>query len=414
MIGSLFAGISGLNANSTAMTVIGDNIANVNTTAFKANRSSFANVLSQSLGGSLGSDIGRGVEFWGTSPLWTQGSLENTGSPTDLAISGKGFFMVQGDSGTNFFTRAGQFHLNEIGDMVNPDGYLVQGYEIDANGNLGNLTSISIPGERISPPFATTELSFDINLDSRTPTNGTYSTSQSVFDTLGNAIPLTLTYTKTANPGEWTVSAAIPATAGSGVAFNPATGPTGTITMTFDPNGNLSSPGGDQTLQLTLTNGATNPLDITWDLFDAGGANLGDITGYASPSATTFQYQDGYTSGVLRGISVDEDGVVTAAYSNGQLTPTYQIALADFPSYDGLAKLGKNLYSESLASGQPMPGVAGNGRLGSITPSAIEMSNIDLAQEFVKMITTQRAFQANSKVITTSDEILSDLINIKR
>ena len=414
MIGSLFAGISGLNANSTAMTVIGDNIANVNTTAFKANRSSFANVLSQSLGGSIGGDIGRGVEFWGTSPLWTQGSLENTGSPTDLAISGKGFFIVQDDSGTNYFTRAGQFHLDEVGDMINPDGYLVQGYEIDANGNLGNLISISIPGERISPPSATTELSFDINLDSRTPTNGTYSTSQSVFDTLGNAIPLTLNYTKTANPGEWTVSGAIPATAGSGVAFNTAAGPTGTITMTFDPNGNLSSPGGDQTLQLTLTNGATNPLDITWDLFDAGGTNLGDITGYASPSATTFQFQDGYTSGVLRGISVDEDGVVTAAYSNGQLTPTFQIALADFPSYDGLAKLGKNLYSESLASGQPMPGVAGNGRLGSITPSAIEMSNIDLAQEFVKMITTQRAFQANSRVITTSDEILSELINIKR
>ena len=414
MIGSLFAGISGLNANSTAMTVIGDNIANVNTTAFKANRSSFANVLSQSLGGSIGSDIGRGVEFWGTSPLWTQGSLENTSSPTDLAISGKGFFIVQNDSGTNFFTRAGQFHLDQAGDMVNPDGYLVQGYEIDANGNLGNLTSISIPGERISPPFATTEFSFDINLDSTTATNGTYSTSQSVFDTLGNAIPLTLTFTKTANPGEWTVGAAIPASAGSGVAFNPASGPTGTITMAFDTNGNLSNPAGDQTLQLTLTNGATTPLDITWDLFDTSGASLGDITGYATPSATTFQYQDGYTSGVLRGISVDEDGVVTAAYSNGQLTPTYQIALADFPSYDGLAKLGKNLYSESLASGQPMPGVAGNGRMGSITPGAIEMSNIDLAQEFVKMITTQRAFQANSRVITTSDEILSELINIKR
>jgi len=414
MIGSLFAGISGLNANSTAMTVIGDNIANVNTTAFKANRSSFANVLSQSLGGSIGSDIGRGVEFWGTSPLWTQGSLENSGSPTDLAISGKGFFIVQDDSGTNFFTRAGQFHLDQAGDMVNPDGYLVQGYAIDANGNLGNLTSISIPGERISPPSATTEFSFDINLDSTTATNGTYSTSQSVFDTLGNAIPLTLTFTKTANPGEWTVGAAIPASAGPGVAFNPASGPTGTITMAFDTNGNLSNPAGDQTLQLTLTNGATNPLDITWDLFDTSGANLGDITGYATPSATTFQYQDGYTSGVLRGISVDEDGVVTAAYSNGQLTPTYQIALADFPSYDGLAKLGKNLYSESLASGQPMPGVAGNGRMGSITPGAIEGSNVDLSQEFTSMIIAQRGFQANARVITTADEMLTELVNLKR
>jgi flagellar hook protein FlgE len=409
MIGSLFAGISGLNANSTAMTVIGDNIANVNTTAFKANRSAFANVLSQSLGGSLSSGIGRGVEFWGTSPLWTQGSMENTGNPTDLAINGKGFFIVQDDSGVNYFTRAGQFHLDEAGDMVNPDGYLVQGYQIDSNGNLGNLTTISIPGERISPPSATTEFSFDINLDSETATNGTYSTSQSVFDSLGNAIPLTLTFTKQAAAQTWSVAASVPSPNGP-VTINGAA----TAAVTFDSDGNLTAPAADRTLSIVLANGADTPLAVSWDLYDASGANLDDITGFSSPSTTTFQYQDGYSSGVLRGISVDEDGVVTAAYSNGQLTPTYQIALADFPSYDGLAKLGQNLYSESLESGQPMPGVAGNGRLGSITPSAVEMSNIDLAQEFVKMITTQRAFQANSRVITTSDEILSELINIKR
>ncbi len=409
MIGSLYAGISGLNANSTAMTVIGDNIANVNTTGFKSNRSSFANVLSQSLGGSLSSGIGRGVEFWGASPLWTQGSLENTGSPTDLAINGKGFFIVQDDGGANFYTRAGQFHLDDAGDMVNPDGYLVQGYEIDANGNLGNLTTISIPGERISPPSATTEFSFDINLDAQTPVNGTYSTSQSVFDSLGNAIPLTLTFTKQSAAQTWTAAASVPAPNGP-VTINGGA----SVPLTFDSVGNLTAPAADPTVSITLANGAASPLSITWDLYDASGALNGDVTGYASSSATTFQYQDGYTSGVLRGISVDEDGVVTAAYSNGQLTPTYQIALADFPSYYGLAKMGQNLYAESLESGQPMPGVAGNGRLGSITPNAIEMSNIDLAQEFVKMITTQRAFQANSRVITTSDEILSELINIKR
>jgi flagellar hook protein FlgE len=409
MIGSLFAGISGLNANSTAMTVIGDNIANVNTTAYKSNRSMFANVLSQSLGGSLGSGIGRGVEFWGTSPLWTQGSLENTASPTDLAINGKGFFMVQDDAGANYYTRAGQFYLDADGDMVNPDGLYVQGYEIDSNGNLGNLTTISIPGERISPPSATTEFTFDINLDSETAPNGTYSTSQSIFDSLGNAIPLTLTFTKQAAAQTWSVAASVPAPNG------PVTiGGAATATVTFDSNGNLTAPAGDQTLSIAFTNGAATPQTLTWDLVDAGGTSLGDVTGFSSPSSTTFQYQDGYTSGILRGISVDEDGVVTAAYSNGQLTPTYQIALADFPSYDGLTKMGKNLYTESLQSGQPMLGVAGNGRIGSITPSAIEMSNIDLAQEFVKMITTQRAFQANSRVITTSDEILAELINIKR
>jgi flagellar hook protein FlgE len=409
MIGSLFAGISGLNANATAMTVIGDNIANVNTTAFKANRSSFANVLSQSLNGSASSGIGRGVEFWGTSPLWTQGSMENTGSATDLAINGKGFFIVQDDSGANFYTRAGLFHLDDGGDMINPDGYLVQGYQIDASGNLGNLTTISIPGERISPPSATTEFTFDINLNSQTPTNGTYSTSQSVFDSLGNAISLTLTFTKQAAAQTWSVAASVPAPNGPATINGAAT-----ATVTFDSDGNLTPPAADPTIAITLANGATTPLSVTWDLYDASGTSLGDITGYASSSSTTFQYQDGYASGVLQSISVDEDGVVTAAYSNGQLTPTYQIALADFPSYDGLTKLGQNLYAESLQSGQPLPGVAGNGRLGSLTPGAIEMSNIDLAQEFVKMITTQRAFQANSRVITTSDEILAELINIKR
>jgi len=408
MIGSLFAGISGLNANATAMTVIGDNIANVNTTAFKANRSSFANVLSQSLGGSLGNDIGRGVDFWGTSALWTQGSLENTGSATDLAINGKGFFIVNDSSGASFYTRAGQFYLDESGDMVNPDNYVLQGYQIDASGNLGSLMDINIPGERMSPPQPTQNFTFDINLNAEAATGATYSTSQSVYDSLGNAIPLTLTFTKTdpaVTPRTWTVAATVPAPNG------PVTIAGGT-SITFDTSGNMTAPAGDLTVDITLANGASN-MSVTWDLVDTTGP-LGDITGYAATSNTTFQTQDGYASGVLRGISVDENGIVTAAYSNGQLTPLFQVAMADFASYEGLSNMGKNLYAESLSSGQPLPGVAGDGRLGNITPMAIEMSNVDLAQEFVKMITTQRAFQANSRVITTSDEILSELINIKR
>jgi flagellar hook protein FlgE len=407
MIGSLFAGISGLNANAMAMTVIGDNIANVNTIAYKSNRASFANVLSQSLGGSSGNDIGRGVEFWGTSPTWTQGSLENTGSATDLAINGKGFFIVNEPSGTSYYTRAGLFNLNEVGELVNPDDLIVQGYEIDAGGNRGSITDISIPGDRVSPPSPTTTFTFDINLDGSAATGDTYSASQSVFDSLGNAIPLTLTFTKQAAPlRTWVLSGS--AAPNGPVGFTPAAG----TTFTFDSSGNLTAPASDLTLDITMSNGAAN-MSLVWDLVDASGP-LGDVTGYAAPSNTTFQSQDGYASGVLRGISINESGVVTAAYSNGQLTPVFQLAMADFPSYEGLAKMGKNLYSESINSGQPLPGVAGDGRLGSITPMAIEMSNVDLAQEFVKMITTQRAFQANARVITTSDEILAELINIKR
>ena len=412
MIGSLFAGISGLNANATAMTVIGDNIANVNTTAFKSNRSSFANVLSQSLGGSTGNDIGRGVEFWGTSPLWTQGSLENTGSATDLAINGKGFFIVNDPSGSSFYTRAGQFYLDENGGMVNPDNYVVQGYEIDTNGNLGNLTDISIPGDVVSPPSGTANFTFDINLDAGAATGATYTTSQSVYDSLGNAIPLSLTFSKEAAARTWTVAATAPSTTAP-ITFTPTAGVAApTASFVFDTSGNLTSPSTDLALDMTMTNGAAN-LQINWDLIDASGG-LGDITGYSSPSNTTFQTQDGFSSGVLRSISVDESGVVAVSYSNGELIPMFQVAMADFPAYEGLTKLGANLYAESTNSGQPLPGVAGDGRLGSITPMAIEMSNVDLAQEFVKMITTQRAFQANSRVITTSDEILNELINLKR
>jgi flagellar hook protein FlgE len=201
----------------------------------------------------------------------------------------------------------------------------------------------------------------------------------------------------------------------AGTVTTPATDVTIDITnYTFDgSNGSLLNNTDSQITLSNLLSGADD-LVLNWDLVDAAGVTHGDLSQYSSPSMTTFQTQDGFTSGVLRGVSVDEFGVVTGSYSNGQLTPLYQVLLADFPNYYGLNKMGKNLYTESRESGQPLQGVSQTGRLGSISPSAIEMSNADLAQEFVKMITTQRAFQANSRVITVSDEILAELINIKR
>jgi flagellar hook protein FlgE len=417
MIASLYAGISGLSANATAMTVIGDNIANVNTTAFKSNSAHFANVLSSSLGGdSATANVGRGVEFWGVNAQWTQGSLENSSSATDLAVNGKGFFMVQDLSGSNFYTRAGNFTFDKQGYLVNPDGLQLQGYQIDSNGNIGSISDIYIPGERVSPPSATTVFNFDVNLSSSAEVGDTYTTAQTVYDSLGNAIPMTFTFTNT-GPGAWTVAGSVPATVGSAVTIGGAA----SMAVTFDANGAMTAPAGDVTVAVTpganglMANGAS-PLSMTWDFYDDSTPPVshGDVTGYSSASGTTFQYQDGYPAGMLRGISIDETGVVTASYSNGEMTPLYQVALVDFPSYDGLTKLGKNLYAESLASGQALVGTAGTGRLGSVAPSSLEMSNVDLAEEFVKMITTQRAFQANSRVITSSDEILQELINIKR
>ena len=420
MISSLFAGISGLSANSTAMTVIGDNIANVNTTAFKSNKFSFANVLSQSMGTSTTDGIGRGVEFGGVSPSWSQGSVENTSNSTDMAINGKGFFMVEDNFGSAFYTRAGEFTFDREGYLVNPDGLFVQGYAVssiaaDGTITLGAIENINVPAESTAPPQATTTFTLDINLDAGAAAGDTYASTQTIYDSLGNAIPLTLTFTKSlVNPNEWSAAVTVP----PGTVATPATdiGITN-ATLTFDGNGNLTT-GTDPSITLTnLVSGAA-PISganaINWDLFDSAAVTNGDLTQYAAASTYNFNTQDGYAAGNLRGVSVDESGYVFGAYSNGQLTPLYQVVLADFPSYFGLNKLGHNLYAESPASGQAMPGVALSGSLGSISPSAIEMSNVDLAQEFVKMITTQRAFQANSRVITTSDEILQELISLKR
>ena len=415
MIGSLFAGMVGLNVNSTAMTVLGDNIANVNTTAFKSNRSSFANILSVSLAGSSSSDVGRGVQFQGTTPMWTQGTIENTNSPTDLAINGSGFFVLDDGSGASFYSRAGEFQFDRDGNLVNLSGLFVQGYEVTATNPdgslvLGAITNVCVPGQSTSPPSATTTATIDVNLDSSTAALGTYATTTTVYDSLGNTIPLTLTFTKNA-ANDWTASVSAPA----GTVTNPLTdiGITN-ANLTFDANGNLNAGAGDPVITLSNLLSGANDLSITWDVYDAALASNGDITQYSSPSTTTFQTQNGYPSGTLRVVGIDEFGVVSGSYSNGRLTPLFQLVMADFPSYYGLTKMGKNLYSESLASGQPLLGTAQSGRLGSISTNSIEMSNVDLAQEFVKMITTQRAFQANSRVITTSDEILSELINLKR
>jgi len=335
-----------------------------------------------------------------------------------MAINGKGFFMVEDNSGSAFYTRAGEFTFDREGYLVNPDGLFVQGFAVSAVAADGTITTgaienINVPAESTAPPQATTTFTLDINLDAGAALGDTFASTQTVYDSLGNAIPLTLNFEKTA-ANEWTAGVTVP----TGTVATPATDIVLTnATLTFDGNGNLTT---GTNPSITLTNLASGAADISggnainWDLFDSAAASNGDLTQYAGASTYNFNIQDGYAAGNLRGVSVDESGYVFGAYSNGQLTPLYQVVLADFPSYFGLNKLGHNLYAESSASGQAMPGVALSGSLGSISPSAIEMSNVDLAQEFVKMITTQRAFQANSRVITTSDEVLQELINLKR
>jgi len=415
MIGSLFAGMVGLNVNSTSMTVLGDNIANVNTTAYKSNRSSFANILSSSLAGSVSSDVGRGVQFQGTTPMWTQGTIENTNNPTDMAINGGGFFVLQDSGGANLFSRAGEFHFDRDGNLMNLGGLFVQGYEVtgtnpDGTLILGAVTNINASGQNVSQPLASSTLSVDVNLNSDTAPLLTYATTTTVYDSLGNAIPLTLTFTNN-GPNDWTAVPSVPPTVALPGDVSMTNG-----NLTFDAFGNLNAGAGIPQISINNLLSGGNDMTIDWDVYDAAApfASNGSLTQYSSTSGTTFQTQNGYAAGTLRTVDVNDFGVVTGSYSNGQLTPLFQLVMADFPSYYGLTKMGKNLYAESLESGTALLGTPQSGRLGSISTNAVEMSNVDLAAEFVKLITTQRAFQANSRVITTSDEILNELINLKR
>jgi len=399
MIGSLYSGISGLKANTSAMAVIGDNIANVNTTGFKTSRVEFSNIFNATLGQSK-TQIGRGVTMSGVSSNWNSGTMETTNTATDLALNGPGMFIVRNSANNGqYYTRAGQFEFNADNLLVNADGLEVQGYAIDAAGNMGALGTITLPSG-ISTPQATTQLTMGINLDAGAAVGDTFDTTISVYDSLGNSVELNCNFTNT-GAGEWTC--AITSSVGTAT-ISPAV-------FEFDVNGVLTAPTSDPEIEVTGLAG--DDLSIDW-LLSGASASHGAVTGYAGTSVKTSQTQDGYPSGMLQGIAVDEDGIFTALYSNGTMSPFAQIAVADFASYAGLSKQGSNLFTSSLASGQPVISVPNTAGVGAIAPSSLEMSNVDLAQEFVSLITTQRAFQANSKVITTSDEVLSELINIKR
>lgn len=409
MIGSLYSGISGLKAQTSAMAVIGDNIANVNTTGFKTSRVQFANVFNATLGQSK-MQIGRGVTMGGMTANWNSGTMETTNTVTDLAINGQGMFIVRDPSNNGqYYTRAGQFEFNGSNMLVNQDGLEVQGYSIDPNtGTVGALGTITLPNG-ISTPHETEEITLGLNLDAGAAVGDSFDTTISVYDSLGNSVELNLVFENTgANAWRWyvnpSVGAASPAGAGPPVDYE---------VITFNNAGVLTAPAANPTIDITGLAGAD--MSVDWVMIDPGtGATDGSVTGFAGTSVKTTQTQDGYPSGMLQGISVDEDGIFTALYSNGTMSPFAQISVADFASYAGLSKQGSNLFTSSLASGQPVITTPNSAGVGAIAPSSLEMSNVDLAQEFVALITTQRAFQANSKVITTSDEVLNELINIKR
>ncbi|AKU93021.1 flagellar hook protein FlgE [Vulgatibacter incomptus] len=410
---SLHTGASGLASSSLDLSVVGDNIANANTIGFKGSRVAFEEALAQSLMGAGGR--GLGVNIQAIQRIITQGALIQTGLATDLALQGSGYFVVRGNHAGrdgSYYTRAGQFTVDSDGYLVNLDGLRVQGWQADAVGTVsGKLGDLALAGAA-SPPKATGSVTIKANLQADAailppwdPANprdtSNFSSSVTIFDSLGAAHSVEVFYRKTAD-GSWEWHAM---TDGGGLQGGAA----GTLTeiaagdLTFDTDGKLVS---DNQTSNFLPKGATSPQALALDVTG--------MTQFANPSAVSFLNQDGWAAGDLAGITIDQEGRVVGAFTNGHSKVLGQLAVASFAAPDQLERLGGNLLGPAPSAGEPTIGTASSGGRAAIVAGALEQSNVDIATEFIRMIEAQRGFQANSKTVTTADQLLSDLIQLKR
>jgi flagellar hook protein FlgE len=418
MMRSLFAGVSGLRNHQTEMDVIGNNIANVNTVAFKASRVVFKEAFAQLLqgasrppgntGGINPIQIGSGMNIGSIDQLFTQGSLSSTGQNTDLAIQGDGFFVLS-DGQKKVYTRAGNFQLDANGRLIAPNnGFVVQGINADSFGNFNaasSITDIVLPLGQKSPPQATSDISLTGNLDQNAEVGTEHAMGITVYDGAGAPHSLQITFTNTA-PGAWDWTATIGGTSGT-----VASGGSGTAT--FSPSGSLLTfTGGDP---MTIDPGAAGGGDTFDVAINPGTINgIDGLAGFAKQSNAVVSGQNGYQAGDLTDISVDKTGVITGFFTNGVSRSLAQISLASFNNPSGLLRAGDNIYTESANSGLAVVGFAGVSNTSTLTPGALENSNVDISQEFTNMIIAQRGFQANARVITTSDEMLQELVNLRR
>ena len=438
---ALYSGVSGMAANGNAMSVVGNNIANSNTIGYKQSRTIFSDLLSQTISTSGStSQIGNGVGLNSVDNIFSQGTFENTESSTDLAIEGPGFFIVSEDgTGKMYYTRAGSFTFDPTGRLINPEGLSVQGYYLDDDGRTyGDLAGIQVDVNSYSPGQATSAVTLTTNLDSNSTVNpggaafdidnpadtSNYAASIQVYDSLGNTHLVTNYFRKTA-ANTWDYHTLVPGTeVGSTDAFVEV----GTGSLVFDTEGELLSltTGGTTYPVYTLGGGGEKipvdpaPTAVTGALAWVNGSSATqtaaftfNMSQYSSNSVVVSQVQDGYGTGNLVSLSIDNDGNVIGNFSTGNPRQLARVALAKFANPGGLVKEGGNLYSATNSSGTPIYGTVGSG-VGKIFTNSLEQSNVDLAQEFVRMITIQRGFQANSRIITTTDEMMSELINLKR
>lgn len=477
MLTSMYTAVSGMNASGTSLSVIGDNIANMNTVGYKSSDITFGDILSQSItSGGSSSQVGRGVDVTSVTPVFSQGSFESTTNALDLAIDGDGFFIVQNNVGTEYYSRAGQFSIDKNGNIVDPNGMSLQGYVVDAAGNVsGTVASMQVATQQ-SPANPSTTFNISVNLDGAAttydqtsgattrftlnangdgkindPANYDFSNSTTIYDSLGGAHAVTLYYCKTAVANTWDVHYVIedPSNPGQLMEAGQTSGGVGnipsgqpiwqelsfntdgslqqdTVSYTFDTNGTtiLKGQTNDPTntgtyyaIQFNFGGGVVQGQKISFNFGTSiaeSGTGLDMSTQYSGSSSVMQVTSDGYGAGSLKSVNISDDGTITGIFTNGQTRSVGMVALARFVSTTSLTKVGNNLYAESYDSGQPVVGQANTSGLGKVLANTLELSNVDLATEFVKMISSQRGYQANSRVITTSDALMQETVNLVR
>ena len=422
MIRSLSTGVSGLLTNQKRMDLIGNNIANSSTTGFKKSRATFAELMAQEVStqSSNPNHVGLGVEIASIDQNFDQGSLETTGKRTDLALTGDGFFLVK-EGQRNYLTRAGAFSFNDQGQLTAPAGEEVQGWAFDKSGKLqtGETQTVQINFNAKTPANPTSTATIEGNIDSQMAEGDKTSVSTTIYDEQGNPHSIVVDYKKTGTdtfsyevryPG--TGAAPYDTSSASGtIAFNTD----GSVKEITDSNGDIikADRDGDGTpeniLEVTLPwegTSVTGGPDITIDM-----ANLVQRAG---STTSKFTSQDGYEAGSIAGYNIDQEGVVNVQYTNGESEKVYQLALANVNNPNGLANEGKNLYGVTTAAGDLQLARAGRDLPTTVRSGTLEQSNVDLAEEFSNMIVTQRAYQANARVITKSDQMLQELNQMVR
>ena len=422
MLRSMFSGVSGLRSHQTMMDVIGNNIANVNTVGYKAATVVFQDLLSQAIrgagvpdgaadgaGGTNPAQVGLGVTITGIANNFTQGASQLTGRSTDLSIQGDGFFVVR-DNGQQLYTRAGSLNFDALGRLTTADGSILQGWTADAAGVINPNAAVgdlSMPLGQSTAPQITQNVRLGGNLPADAAVGTQIVTSLTVYDIQGSPIDATFTFAKTA-ADSWTLTATMP----DQTTAAPVT--VGTVNLVWDPTATppAFNPAPALTLTPTAATGSWAGGTVTVDFGATTDATA--LRQFAGQSSVAAISQDGSALGTLQSFTIGQDGVVTGVFSNGRTRPIGQIALAAFSNSSGLEKTGNSLYRASVNSGLPQVGQAGSGGRGVLAGSTLEMSNVDLAQEFTNLIIAQRGFQANSRVITASDELLQDLVNLKR